>query len=302
MATIRLASSTHTDWNQAAIWAAGALPTAGDTVVCENVTTNVDTEPAGTNDVEFAALRFDQSYVGLFGGPTTGLGVKAVAVDIGFNYGPVSPAGSDRINLDLTGVTTSGQITVHDTSATAEEDNQQPVRLVSDTFHSVVVNSGDVGLATNVAGETAAFAKVSVGFIENEIDDAAVNVGVGVTVANYVQTGGNNTIQAGITAITASGGVLRIVGTGAITSLIIGGGAEVFPEASGTITIVANSGNMDMTRNQTPRTITTLKAFGGSTTKIDGGIITLTNPLELDQTSLENVTLEVGFDRTLDLA
>ena len=298
MATVLLASSTVTDWNSTNIWVSATLPTVGDHVYAENVTTTISTGPSGTNDVLFASLNFDASYIGLCGGSTAPLGVMATDVNIGYHYGSGSPAGSGRINLDLSGGTShtsAGRITVFATANSPQDDDRDPVRIVTDsTYHTLEVRSGSVGVATNVAGETATLSAVEISFVESVDDDAAVNVGPGVTLSTLKQLGGDNVVQCAATTVDAQAGTLLLVGSGAYTNMHIGRAAKVYPESSGAITQMYVAGEIDMTRSNETRTVTNVALFDGCTFRADWQVVALTNGLDLTQTRLQDCTVELG--------
>ena len=306
MVDVLLASTTATDWNSTHLWVSAALPTAGDSIYCSGVSTSITGGPTGTNDVVFASLNFDKDYTGLVGGSTAGLAVMALEVNAGYHFGATDPAGSGRINLNLTGgteYTATGRITVFDTSASPTEEDNAAVRIVSDsTYHSVEVRKGTVGIATNVAGETATLHAVDVSFVGNVANDAEVHIAPGATLTSYVQTGGDNVLRGQSGTVVVDGGELLIAGLASYTAVTAGAEGKINLETGGTVITLNVAGHVDMSRSREPRTVGNCNLYDGSTFKLDWSVVTLTNGIDFEETGAERCTIEAGNNYTLSFA
>ena len=306
-------TTTAGGWNVAANWlkngaASGTLPQAGDWVSFENGTQDIAVGP-NTNSstiVYLGSLSFAQSWTGKT--PADGLNVGAAQVNIGQQYGGGSPAGSPRIQLNLTPspITTnashSSQITVFNTASASQDANREPVRIVCNNASTrVEVRKGRVGVATNCAGQTAVLSSVAVGPGDGG-SAPYVNVGAGVTLSTYRQNGGQNVLQCAAGTVDVQGGELTIRGSGSVSSLGVSRGGTVYPESTGGVGQLSASGTVDFNRSAAARTVDGVTLYSGSAFKADRAFVTITtgtsqtNNLKLQSCTLADVTLDLGVN------
>jgi hypothetical protein len=209
------------------------------------------------------------------------LQIKATAVNIGYNYGPGSPAGSGRIKLDLG--STASTVTI-DNTGTNTDTNKPTVRIKANSATTVIrVRKGKVGIAFE-SGETTTIGSITVSYVSQPSSDADVFIGAGVTLTTLTKTGGDVVLNCAATTVSSSdSGTLITAGSGAITTLNAKGGT-VTPNSTGTIgTLNINTaGTVDFTKSAAARTVTTLKLDAGGVLKYDPGIVTITNKVNSD--------------------
>jgi fibronectin-binding autotransporter adhesin len=265
--------STDGNWGTAASWSPSGVPANNDNVYLEDSAVSV-TAGFSQSAVYLASLNIAQSYTGYVGDDVNYLSIGAVKVEIGYNNGPGSPAGSQRINLNLDA--NCGSVVINDSGS--PYTSTIPTILIKDINASstLEVRKGKVGVAFKT-GEVSTFSTITAA------TGSEVTIGSGTTLTTYKQTGGDNTLLCAATTVTVDGGTLLINGTGAITTLTTTGGT-VISNTSGVITTATTEilGTLDLTKSTKARTITTCKLDSGGTLKYDPSVITLTNKVSSD--------------------
>ena len=283
------ANSGPSDISVAANWTGAAVPISSDEVRFENSDIDV---LYGLNQsaVTGLTLRIAASFTGDFGDHSVaGSGYVqygATVVEIGYNYGASSPSGSPRIKLD-TG-SQAAKIIVHDANSSPIESYLPTVRLKTNSATAeLTVRKGRVGVACELASETSRVNKVFVSYVEDQANDADLQIGPGVTIDTGVyKTGGSCVVQAACPVLANYAGEAQIVGAGAVTTLELDDGT-VYADSTGTITAAnVNGGVLDMTRSNQARTVTTLNRKGAGMLRYDKTVVTVTNlntngPVEL---------------------
>lgn len=266
------------DWATAANWSGAAVPVTGDNVYLEASSQSV-TAGFAQSAVTLASLNIAQSFTGSIGDADDYLAISATLLNIGYNYGPGTPAGSPLIKLAL-GLNAS-TVTIFNTG-TSSDSTKPPVRITATHASNVLeVRKGKVGVAIET-GETSQFATITASYTTQKTTDSDVYIGSGVTLATLDQRGGDVVMRCGATTVTVDAGTLTTEESGAITTLTVNGGT-VTSNSSGTITTLAiNGGTVDFTKNGTDRTVTNLKLNPGGTLKHDPSDTTFTNWTEPD--------------------
>lgn len=286
------ASAGPNDWSTATNWSDGSVPVNSDTVIFANNAVNVSWG-LGQSAVALTALRIDQTYTGRIGldyanfatsadGETVSPTVKAEyrshylaigtsALDIGRHFDAGTPAGSGRILIDL-GSSTACQATVHNTRSSSADGQRPAVRLLaSNASTDIYVRQapGGVGIAADEPGETSTVGDINV---SEDGSSAIVHAGPGVTLTNWIQGGGDCTLEAAatVTKVDADGGRLQIEGDFTITTLNARG-AEVIDNHiktggnSVTTLNLENGSTYDLSQSLEARTLATVNTDHGVT-------------------------------------
>ena len=298
------ANAGPNDWNTAANWSGGAVPTGlgVDDAVFRDSSVPVLWGLAQSG-VRLTNLVIEQTYTGAIGlnkrvfvtgaGGATATGKPEYREDyldiqwdscrIGEIVAPGQPAGAGRLKLDNARAASS-TTTIHNTAAAGTDADQPAVRLLTaNAGADILVRSapGGVGIATDDAGETATCGDISV---TDKTVASRVFVGGGVTLNTFTQDGGDNRLEAaaGVTGITVYGGVLAIEGQDyAITDLTVKGGT-VYPNNTPTggnaiTTVNIDGGTVDGTRSRAARTWGTVNLqSAGSVLEADDNVVTIT--------------------------
>ena len=270
-------SGNEGDWSVAANWSPSGVPVSTDDVYLEDSSQSV-TAGFAQGAVALNSLNIAGSYTGSVGDADDYLVIEATTVNIGYNYGIGTASQSGRIKLDLDSGTAS-TVNVFNTKTTGTDTNLPPVRLKI-TNASAVINlmKGKIGIAMET-GETSTIGTINVLYTSNVKGDVDCFIGDGVTLTTLNIDGGETSLRSAVTTINAAAGELTTYGSGAITTLNISG-TDVVSNSSGTITTANITGGLlDLTKNPTARTITTLKLDAPGVVHYDPTTITLTNDI-----------------------
>lgn len=237
------ASSGPNDWSTAANWSDGSIPANSDSVIIANTGVSICWGLAQSS-VSLTSLRIDKTFTGVIGlrysafatssdGATVNsakteyrdhyLAIGTSALDIGQHFDAGTATGSGRIKINLGSV--ASQATVHDTRSTTEDGNLPAVRLLANSASTDVYvrqAPGGVGIAADEPGETSTVGDIN---ISEDGTSAIVHAGPGTTLTNWIQSGGNCTLEAAatVTKVDADAGLLRIEGDFTITTLNVRG-------------------------------------------------------------------------------
>jgi hypothetical protein len=296
------ASSGPNDWSTADNWSGGSVPGAADEVIFEdngvNVCWGLDQSAAGT----LTSLTVDKSYTGKIGlnyrafatssdGDTTDttkleyrdvyLNFRCSNVSLGPVTGTGSPAGSQRIMLDLGSVAST--VEVFGTASKSAEVGRNAVRLLASsasTTLDVRDAPGGVGVAAEVPGETSTISSAT---CVDPSTGTKVEIGEGTTITTFTQTGGTNLLRAAatVTTVTVEAGTLTIEADQTVTTLEARGGtvfANNVPSAGNAITTLnMDGGTVDATRSAVARTWATVNLNeAGSSLTFDPDVLTIT--------------------------
>lgn len=302
--TTATANSGPNDWSVAANWSGGAVPVNSDNVRIEN--SNVDIlYGLAQSSVTLATLYVGASFTGKIGLPRwTGtyfeyrnqfLAIGATTVTIGRGSG----AGSGRIKLDAGSVQTA--VSVYGSGSRLETDVPALLWKGTHASNAVEVLKGDVGVAL-FSGETSTIASLLVAHEGNPTGDATLWAGSGLTLTTLNMGGGNVALEAGLTTITKTSGTLTLR-AGNVTTVNHYGG---FLAYTGTGTITTYNGTegseINFTQDLSGRTITTTNLFKGARFVDSFATVTLTNGIVVTRCRLEDVFIDVGFNRTITVA
>lgn len=275
------ASAGPLHWDSADNWSGGAVPVADDDIFIDNWSGDILyglSQSAVTAD-SFSIGKSFTGKIGVDGAvgfSGTYLAICPDVINIGYNYGGGTPAGSGRIMID-TGATES-VITVHDTATTPADTNKPCVRLKANSASTIInVRKGKVGIAFE-SGETTTVGTVNISFVTSSTD-ADVYIG-NVTATTISKVSGTCTFKGAATTVNNQTGTLTTDGSGAITTINLFGGT-LYANSTGTITTLnVLGGTADMTRSLSARTVTTCKLDIGGILQYDPAVVTMTNKIQ----------------------
>lgn len=284
--TTSTAGVSNTDYAQTSNWSTSAVPTTGDNVTIGG--------PAGGGNaksilyglyqetVEIGAFNVLQEFGGDIGRIEDGVPFYLVVDPNSFDF-----RGSGALNLlNLTDAAIAAYIEAYGSPVAG----RKALYLKGSALTTVEIAKGFVGLAS-FPNETATITTLLVG--RGLRGDANVDVGSGVTLTTLTQNGAEVMQRCATDTTNVSGAaVWTSTGTGTIGTLNINGG-EAYPESTGTVTAInLYGGLLDLTRDRSPRTVTTcnlIPRFGDITIRY-GSWITFTN--ELVRPTFGNCRLE----------
>lgn len=307
-ATTATASTGPNHWDNAANWSTGSVPVTGDNIWIENSSVSV---LYGLNQsaVTPASVNLAASFTGTLGLPEINQSgsaayheYRAQYLQLGggtaINVGDGPGQGSGRIKIDTgTGATT---LTVRGTSSSLETDLEALQWKGTHASNVVNVFRGSVGIA-GYAGDAATVATLRVGFVTSENGDATVRCGPGCTLTTIEQSGGTLEINTAATTITKTAGELTVKGSGGYTTITNDKGT-VYYLSTGTTTNtrVGSDATVDCSRDMRPRTFTNaVQLYAGATWIDPAATCTFGAGLKLNRCAINEVTLDLGQDRTL---
>jgi hypothetical protein len=245
-ATEATAATGPYHWDNAENWSDGVVPVDTDDVVVANSSTSI-LYGLAQSSVALDSLRIEKSFTGMIGlnrlavatvaaGTTTSssapeyrdcyLAIGATVLEIGANWSQDTQTGSGRILINLG--TDQSQVVVYDTSKVSTDSGRPAVRLLANNASTTIeVRSapGGCGVASDVPGETSTIGTLSV---SDQSSSSRVKITGGVTITNWTQTGGNNTIigagDSTIASVKVEAGTLTVEGNVTLTALEVNGG------------------------------------------------------------------------------
>ena len=278
------ANAGPANWDDTGNWSGGVLPGAADDAYIEGATIlyGLDQSAAGTLD----SLNITQSQIGTNpadGYDPTYLDIRATIGEVNYNHGLAAVTQAGPVLLDFGNVVTT--LTIHDSGIDNNNRNAPGVRVLMAAASSILVRKGRVAVAPG-AGETSTVATITVGYTTQKGTDSDVLIGDGVTLTTLAQQGGDVVMRCAATTATQEAGTLRTEGDGAIGTLNVKGG-NCTSNSSGTIAAanVTGKGTLDTTKSDESREITTLKVGAGAKVKLNAGVITLPNGIQLVETA-----------------
>lgn len=290
-------------WDNATNWSDGAVPVDSDDVVIANSSVSI-LYGLAQSSVALASLRIEKSFTGMIGlnrlavatvaaGTSTDssapeyrdcyLAIGAGVLEIGANWSQDTQTGSGRILINLG--TDQSQVVVFGTSQASTDSGRPCVRLLannSSTTVEVRSAAGGVGIASDVPGETSTIGTLSV---SDTTSTSRVKITGGVTITNWNQTGGVNTIigagNATIAAVKVDAGTLTVEGNVILTALTVNGGTcnlNNWKTTAGSIigTLNINGGRVATTGASVEQEITTVNIDKAGQVDFDSGMLTLT--------------------------
>lgn len=304
-ATGVISNASPNDWNNVKNWSPTGVPVSTDDVIFRDNASDV-LWGLDQASVDLDELVIEQTYTGRIGlnvrafvtgaagaetddrpeyRETSGgyLDIGWTTCRIGENQGSEIPVGSGRLKLDndKAGASTTE---VFNTAGVSVDTDMPAVRLLlNHASANLLVRTapGGVGVAVDVPGETATMGDVE---ISDDSLASRVSLGIGVTLGEWKQQGGQNVLRAaaGVTGVLVLGGDLDTEGAGyRITDMEVRGGTcrpNHTPTGGDAITTVNIAGGLvDGTRSRAARTWGTVNLLrAGANLTRDNDVVTIT--------------------------
>jgi hypothetical protein len=159
------------------------------------------------------------------------------------------------------------------------------------------VEKGSVSIALH-PGTLSTFLTVDVGYRGNQSGDSTVSTGDNATIGTVNTDGGTTSIHNDVTTINQNAGVVTLLDASTVTTWNVNGGTAQY-ESNGTGTTVnVGAALLDFRRDRRSRTITNCTIGTNGSIFDPSASVTWTNDVILDQTSLPEVTLDLGTGYT----
>ena len=299
-------NSSPEDWGNAANWSTGALPIAGDDVWIDDSTQSIRWNLAAIS-ATLNSVNISSTMTGTIGLPevntngsnsyeeyrTRYLTVNATTINVGYGSG----TGSSRININSGTVQTA--LFVRQTGQSLDTNLEALQWKGTNVSNTVEVTRGSVGIA-GLGGDAATVATLTVGYVSNQDSDATVRCGQGTTLTTVNMSGGSLDLYSGCTTLTKTAGTLTTYGTGAYTTLAALGGTTncLSTGTIGTLTI-GSTETLSFAEDDQARTVTNCTLYAGGSLSDPFKTVTWTNPIQLAQCRIADVTLDLGVNRRL---
>lgn len=298
-------SPTGPNWaDNPANYSGGAVPVNSDTLIFEDSEVSLLYGLDQLSSVTLAELIVRMSYTGQIGlAPHNGdyyeylptyLQIGATLLTIGQGEG----TGSSRLRINTGSVATT--VLVLNTGDSAD-DNPTFVWKGTSASNVFRVVRGSVGIA--IAGGEAANVSggLHVGFVDDQENDASLEVGTGVTVSGVTQTGGVIVAYAGAGTINQLGGTASW--EKAVTRANVDGGEFRYGGSATLGTLdVGSSGRASFDHDLRGPTVTNCYLRAGAELSDLNGVVTWTNPIQLQRCRISDVVLDLGANISLDPA
>ncbi len=268
MATNVWLSTANGNWNTVGNWSLGAVPTTGVHVIIPAGSPSITTMPtgAGITDV-LGNVLVEDGYTGTIGNVD---GIVGSTDYLSITPANLTFAGSGLAFINVNAAAISPLIL---NTAAKANPYSAGLFLLGSAFVTVQIKAGDVGIALR-PGETATVAAVKL----ECANGGSCQAGSGLTLNQWLQTGGDGLLNAAATLINLDAGTLVTRGTGAIAGLNVFGGT-LYPEATGVITTLGMAGGVtDFRSSRASRTVTTPTISAGAILHVTTDV-TFTNKL-----------------------
>lgn len=259
----------NNDWNTARNWSGDAVPVNDDDVIIPGAASgNSVAILYGLNQssVTLDDVYFQKDYNANIGRIEDGVAYYLRIDPDTLDY----RASSSLALLNIGSANISPYIEANGTAGT----NKYALYFKGSDIATLEVRKGTVGIAP-LPGETATVATLLCSYLTNISSDVTLTVGSGVTLTTLTQSGGTCTLNCAATTVTNSASTtLTTDGSGAITTLNVYG--TVYANSTGTVGTTNLYGTLDLSRDRSSRTFTTVNAKVGSVLKRISSGITLT--------------------------
>ena len=292
------ANAGPNDWSTASNWDTGVVPVDNDDVIIENSAVSI-LYGLAQSSIDLTSLTIQSTFTGTIGLPRTNadgyVEYRPTYLQIGSALSSITGSGSGRIKID--NGTDQGAVYIYGSGTRAETGIPSILLLGSHASQAVTINKGDVGIGF-FGGETAVVAALNVGYMSQQASDSKLAIGSGVTLTALTINGGVTTCNSAATTIVQEAGTLTIGEDATATTLTVRGGTCYYNSSGTTTTGNAVGGVLDFRQDSRGRTFTNANVYKGATIYDPMASVTWTNGLDLQQTGLEAVTLQLGPHRT----
>jgi len=265
-------------FSTAANWSGATVPIATDNLIFDGRAANSLSSGLSQSGITFASIRVSSAFTYNIGviasGALTLFECGCTNLLIGEPQGDGSiGSGSPLLAFNFGAVANTTRVL---NASTTGSSGFAPVMLKgTEATNVLIVTSGWIGVATNILNETSTIARLDV-----LGSDANVQLGGGCTLTTINQTAGNISFRSAVTTFDQQGGTATSEGSGAITTLTVGG--RFVSNSTGTVTTatVINGGELDLSQNTASRIFTTTSVTGTGIVRFqssDFDRVTLTN-------------------------
>lgn len=278
-ATQYLVGTTDTNWGTITNWSTGAAPASTDSTYLDQRATKAIDSGLAQSAVVLANLYLSLGLTQLIGTATTPLAIGVVAAYLGTTPNTTAALpGTTRFNADFgTGAAT---IYVLGGNTTCADSGLEATRFKCvNSSTKIYATAGIFGVATSLPADVATFGELDIA------GSAQANLSSGVTWTTIKQANTSKVnLASGGTTFNQIGGTMKCTGTGAITTLIVGGRVtfNMRPASGAAVTTctILPGGILDVSQIPSALTITTLNIWPGGTL-----IVNAANPTHLTITN-----------------
>lgn len=315
--SVSTANSSPNDWRVAANWAEGVVPAPGDTVIVDNsgvsILYGIDFSASGGY---YGTIKFGENWSGDVGLPESNSNgydeYRSTFMDFNAtNTTTLEYRGSgsrSKFKFGASGIPAS--VTLYGTGTSP--DTLPSICLTGD-IRQLRVYRGNVGVAV-LPGQSsnigASSGDIFTGFVTSPTSDATLKLGgygtctIGSTCTTNFTAGTIEIISTNwpsLVTILSNATVTQRAGTGAV---IINYGGKLTWPSSQTITSYTGGPDSQFVRGngKTAMTMTACTLDKGATLDDQLGTIVFTNPILLRACKIADVTLDLGTNRTLQVA
>jgi hypothetical protein len=291
MADLYWIGATSGSWSTGSNWSTASAPTTGDNVVIDGRSTRAIDSGLAQGAVTLATLRIDLSNIYDVGLAASPLVIGATKVEIGRSEtSGIGASGASLIHLDFSSIANTTY--VYGTNTSGASGLEPFVYKGTHAANVLHLYDGVVGIATADPGHVATVVTINVHGGRLRIPD-------GCTLATINQTDGELEVESALTTLTMTeSGTATTRGTGAITTVKVGGSCIFNSLSTGTITNLHTyeSGVADFSGSAAARTVTNATKHS-NTSRINARTgaalaITFTNGIDCDNCS--NVNIDFG--------
>lgn len=290
-------------WSVAANWSGGAVPVDTDDVYIE--ATDIDILYGLTQtSINLTSLNIAANYTGKIGLPDwTGSYVEyrtktlafaeVTTLRVGYGEGP----GSQFIRLN-TGTAGACACSVLRTASPLVDGGKALMIVGNHSGNSYELLRGSVGLCM-VPGDTGQ-GTVRIGYIDNAASDVDAYFGSGFTFGSAPKmSGGRVETNSNLGTLTMTGGELTI-SAGTATLLLYEGIVHYNSTGQLAAATIGAKGVLDFARDMSAKTLgATLTLSAGATVRDPFGVLGSSPAFLLNECRVEDVRIDVGYDKTL---
>lgn len=293
-------------------WSGGAVPADDDTVIIADSSVDIlyGLDALQISGLTLTAFTILASFTGRIGLPLINENgyeeYRPRYLKVGMNnsstvqIGAGPGQGSSRLYIDFE---TSNTLTVkvHGTGQ-PESPEAEALRLLANHSGTILeIASGSVGLAREPT-QTSTVSAVRIEFLQDQAGDVTFRAGSGCNAFNLTANGGSITTDNALGTVTLLAGDWLHTG-GAITAIVNTAGAMT-DQSAGTISAyTGRAGSVyDHRGDFRPKTYTAVDLYAGATwLDPNAAANTYTASIDLNQCSINDVTLDIGVNRRLAL-
>jgi len=296
-------------------WDTGSAPTGADDVVWDDGFVDVLYGLDAFAAIQFNSITIEKGYTGKIGLPLVNVDgtpypeyreryckMHTTGSTCNVNVGGGDGTGSSRLFFDFG----SGQVAVNVTDTATPEATDTPTFtfIGTNSSNTLTITKGSVGCAV-IAGEICDVANISTSFDSNQASDVDLVLGPGVDMNSTVitQNGGTivNECSDTLPELDLLAGIFTHRG-GPLTLANCEGGTLSY-ETDQTLAelIVGSNATADFSKDLRSKTVSKADVFENGTIKDPAKVVTWSAGIDVNHTTLDGVTLDIGTDVKLTI-